>query len=156
MWTHFLCRVKGLPPAAKDGCLVNTLLIASLNIFLIQDNYSIPYPVSFYCSCISRIVLQVIANLFIILHDGPIEIKNQISILEWILSLWTMVDQSWYINYQRMLFDQWWDGLWVFDWTEWICSNTEEEIHDEYCQLQSISIDSVFQMQDDSDATQHG
>ena len=73
------------------------------------------------------------------------EIKNWMSLLDGILSLWTMVDWQWLCEFKRMLFNDKEDGWWILEWTEWICPNDEEEIQREYCESESVSIDSVFE-----------
>ena len=73
------------------------------------------------------------------------EIKNWMSLLDGILSLWTMVDWQWLCEFKRMLFNDKEDGWWILEWTEWICSNDEEEIQREYSESESVSIDSVFE-----------
>ena len=67
------------------------------------------------------------------------------SLLDRILSLWTMVDWQWLCEFKRLLFNDKEDGWWIPEWIEWICSVDEEEIQREYSESESVSIDSVFE-----------
>ena len=67
------------------------------------------------------------------------------SLLDGILSLWTMVDWQWLCEFKEMLFNDKEDGWWILEWIEWICWDDEEDIQREYSESESVSIDSVFE-----------
>ena len=66
------------------------------------------------------------------------------SLLDGILSLWTMVDWQWLCEFQEMLFNDKLARWWILEWIEWISPTDEEDIQRDYSKSKGISIDSVF------------